>query len=418
MIPTADALRAPAYPRYVGERIRVNAGSPIVIGMDVARRRIARTLVWDGLLAAALGAFLVVGSHGAATNAPAARPLDLLAYALIGVAAASLLVRRLWPPVTLAATVGATAAYLAIGYTYGPVFLVTSVGGYSVAARWPAWRSLGACVLALVAVYGGALLRPVEGAGEASLVALLPAGFLLVPWAVGTAVRLVREDAVRAREEEARRLAYDERMRVAREVHDVVGHGLAAINMQAGIALHVLERRPEQAKESLEAIRQSSKEALDELRGTLAVFRQPDGGDGTAGDRRPATGLDQLDALVARMGEAGLPVDLAIGGDRTSVPAAVDLAAYRVVQESLTNVARHAGPATAAVRVHYAPDAVGLEIADDGKAQQADGAAPGGHGIAGMRERAAALGGTLEAGPRPEGGFRVRAHLPYGEAHP
>jgi signal transduction histidine kinase len=193
------------------------------------------------------------------------------------------------------------------------------------------------------------------------------------------------------------------------------------INMQAGIALHVVAKRPEQAQVALEAIKATSKEALDELRGTLAVFRQPEE---AAAPRRPAPGLAQLEALVGEMADSGLPVDLAVSGERAGLPGSVDHAAYRIVQESLTNVLRHAGPVTAKVRVSYEPGALDLEISDDGDGGRSrqrggaalDGAAAGGHGIAGMRERAAAVGGTLVAGTVAEGGFRVHARLPTGEA--
>jgi signal transduction histidine kinase len=198
----------------------------------------------------------------------------------------------------------------------------------------------------------------------------------------------------------------------------VVGHGLAVINMQAGIALHVIGKRPDQAETALQAIRTASKDALEELRGTLAVFRQPDG----AAPRRPVAGLDQLDTLVKEMANGGLPVDLEVSGEQPAVAGPVSLAAYRIVQESLTNVLRHAGPATATVRVAYQPDAVDLEIVDDGRGVDGSGQGSvpgrGGHGIIGMRERAAALGGTLEAGPRPGGGFRVAAHLPVQDRPP
>jgi signal transduction histidine kinase len=194
----------------------------------------------------------------------------------------------------------------------------------------------------------------------------------------------------------------------------VVGHGLAVINLQAAVALHVGARHPGQAQVALEAIKQTSNGALEELQATLTVFRHPDNRDGTW---RPAPGLGQLEALVAAMAEGGLPVDLVVTGEQASLPASVDLAAYRIAQESLTNVARHAGPASATVRVSYQPGAVVLEIADTGRGRRSGAALPGGHGVAGMRERAAAVGGTLEAGPGDDGGFRVRARLPFEGGH-
>jgi signal transduction histidine kinase len=359
---------------------------------------------------------MLLGSGPAARGeVPPRRPLDLLAWVLMGVAAAVLLWRRRWPLGVLAVTIGTSVVYLVLEYPYGPILLAMSVAMYSVANRLPVGGSLVACGVALVAVVLPELLviDRERLLTETPLLLAVLSGLLLPSWAVGTVVRLAQEAERHTRQEETRRRAYEERLRIAREVHDVVGHGLAVINLQAGVALHVVGRRPEQAEVALAAIKRSSKEALEELRGTLAVFRRPDDQDGP---RRPAPGLGQLEALAAAMAEGGLPVKVAVTGERAELPAAVDLAAYRIVQESLSNVARHAGPATATVRVGYQPDAVVVEIADTGRGRAAGVAGPGGHGIAGMRERAAAVGGTLQAGPTAEGGFLVRAQLPCGGA--
>jgi signal transduction histidine kinase len=193
-------------------------------------------------------------------------------------------------------------------------------------------------------------------------------------------------------------------------VHDVVAHSIAVINFQAGVAVHVLDRRPEQALAALLAIKQASKEALQELRATLGVLRQL-GEPG--GSRAPLPGLAQLDVLVARAAEAGRQVEVTVEGERVELPLAVDLAVYRIVQEALTNVARHAGPARARVRLAFGAGEVVVEVTDDGRGVAASTPADaGGHGITGMRERAVALGGELQAGSRPEGGFGVRARLP------
>jgi signal transduction histidine kinase len=174
--------------------------------------------------------------------------------------------------------------------------------------------------------------------------------------------------------------------------------------------VHVLDRRPEQARAALLAIKQASGEALQELRATLGVLRQL-GEQG--GSRAPLPGLAQLDALVARAAEAGRHVEVAVEGERVELPLAVDLAAYRIVQEALTNVARHSGPADARVRLAFGAGEIVVEVTDDGRGAAAGTPSDGaGHGIAGMRERTVALGGELEAGPRPEGGFGVRARLP------
>jgi signal transduction histidine kinase len=210
-------------------------------------------------------------------------------------------------------------------------------------------------------------------------------------------------------------LIHGERLRIARELHDVVAHSFAAIALHAGVAEHVKEDRPEQVGEALRAIKAVSGEAARELRAILGVLRHADDGD------LPSTrrGVGGLDALAATISSAGVPTRVAISGRPRPLLADVDQAAYRIVQESLTNVLRHAGPASAAVRVVYEPDRLVVEVVDDGHAQDVrDGARPlgTGHGIAGMRERALALGGQLEAGKRIGGGFRVRASLPFGGA--
>jgi signal transduction histidine kinase len=206
-----------------------------------------------------------------------------------------------------------------------------------------------------------------------------------------------------------------ERLRIARELHDVVAHSFAAIALHAGVAEHVKEDRPEQVGEALRAIKAVSGEAARELRAILGVLRHVDDGDLPA----PSRGVGGLDALAATISSAGVPTRVAISGRPRPLLAAVDQAAYRIVQESLTNVLRHAGPASASVRVAYEPERLVVEVVDNGRAQEVGDAVrpPGtGHGIAGMRERALALGGQLEAGNRSGGGFRVRASLPFGGA--
>jgi signal transduction histidine kinase len=254
-----------------------------------------------------------------------------------------------------------------------------------------------------VALVALALHVVVPPDGNPGLTGLLPStAFVAVPFAVG----VTRASAARSRADRARKLADDERLRVAQEVHDVVGHGLAAIHMQAEIALHLLARKPEQAETALTAISRTSKSALDELKVTLAVLRHGE-------DRAPAPGVAQLPDLRDRLAHAGLPVRLSVSGEAagTPVPVVVDLAAYRVVQESLTNVLRHAGTATAEVVVDRRPDALVVTVTDTGRGGTVTW---GGTGLAGMRELVTALGGTFAAGPRTGGGFEVRASLPLG----
>jgi signal transduction histidine kinase len=210
-------------------------------------------------------------------------------------------------------------------------------------------------------------------------------------------------------------LLHAERLRIARELHDVVAYSLAAIALHAGVAEHVMDDRPDQVGEALRAIKTVSGEASRELRSILGLLRRADGGPPIAASR----GLGGLDALAATTSSAGVPTRVTISGRPRPLLAAVDQAAYRIVQESLANVLRHAGSASAWVRVAYEPSRLVVEVVDDGRGGDAGegGALPGtGHGIAGMRERAVAFGGQLEAGKRTGGGFRVRASLPFGGA--
>jgi signal transduction histidine kinase len=367
-------------------------------------RRALRRWVGDAVLASAI---LFVGLHATrnATNLQAgSTPVDALAYTLVIVAAASLLVRRQWPLVTLAITTLATSAYLYLGYAYGPILLSTLVAVFTV-ARWQPTRTAvvanGAALVCLsLHIFTGR-------ASSGGLLGVVPASaWVVVPFAAGIAIRLHRESVARDRDEWARRHADEERLRVAQEVHDVVGHGLSAIAMQAEIALHVLPRQPGHAEVALAAISRTSREALDELRATLAAVRREDLPDA----RAPLPGLARLDALVARMSDSGVPVTVESTGERHPLPPAVDLAAYRVIQESLTNVLRHAGPASVTVRLAYEPEQVSIDVLDSGTTGR--GPVVDGHGILGMRQRAEALGGWLRAEPVAGGGFRVAARLP------
>jgi signal transduction histidine kinase len=216
-----------------------------------------------------------------------------------------------------------------------------------------------------------------------------------------------RQEAERTQAEEARRLAGEERMRIARELHDVLAHNISLINVQAGVALHLMDEQPGQSRGALEAIKQASNDALGELRSVLDVLRHGD----EAPPRAPASGLAHLNSLVAGVSATGLRVHTWVEGTPRPLPAGVDLAAFRIVQEALTNVTRHAGPATATVVVGYGPDDLTVQVDDDGRGRSAT-RNPGGNGIRGMRERVAALGGELTTGARPGGGFRVQARFP------
>jgi len=212
----------------------------------------------------------------------------------------------------------------------------------------------------------------------------------------------------RERDEEAKRAVADERLRIAQELHDVVAHSMGVIAVQAGVGAHVIDQNPEEAKKSLEAIATTSRSTLTEIRRLLGVLRADDGA-----AYQPAPGLADLDRLVADVGSAGLPVEVTVAGTRHDVPPGVDFTAYRIVQEALTNVLKHAGPAHATVVVGYEPSALRLEITDDGRGVNGR-ATDGGHGLLGMRERVGVYGGSLDTGPLAGGGFRVVARLPYG----
>ncbi|WBC14503.1 sensor histidine kinase [Micromonospora sp. WMMA1998] len=373
--------------------------------MDRGRGDRRRWLL-DGLLCAALLAIGLAGTAPAGLNQGV--HADPVAYPPVVVAALVLAVRRRWPLPTLAVVVVAATAYLMLGQPYGPILLSFFVAVYTVAAHRPVRTAAVAGAVALAALVGYVFV----GVRPPGPVGLMPAAaWVVVPFAVGVTVRSSREATARARGDEARRLADAERLRVAREVHDVVGHGLAAIHLQAEVALHLLARKPEQAEAALTAISRTSKEALDELRVTLTVVRREE----TADPRAPAPGLGQLPQLRDRLTGAGVPVTVEVTGTPRPLPVAVDLAAYRVVQEALTNVLRHAGPATAAVHVGYASDEVTVEVTDTGRGGTTPPERSGGFGLAGMRERVTALGGTFSAGPAPPGGFRVHARLPLRE---
>ena len=216
------------------------------------------------------------------------------------------------------------------------------------------------------------------------------------------------------REEETQRRVTEERLRIARELHDVVSHSISTINVQAGVAAHVMGERPEQAREALLAIKETSKETLRELRGILQVLRQVD----EVEPRDPAPGLAQLDILVKTASEAGVPTKTFILGTARPLPPAIDLAAYRIIQESLTNVVRHAGRATAEVTLAYEPSRIVIDVTDDGLGPVEGNGDPVGHGIAGIRERVGAAGGGMEVGQRNGRGFRLRAWLPTSGMNP
>ena len=350
---------------------------------------------------------LAEAHHGNQTHLDVAEWLLLLVGPLALVAWRRHPVMVLW--ITFLATVGPAAprfGYLSLIVAF---FLVATSGH-----RWAAWTVI------VVGYVGSLWLAPlVWGQSLASLDgALNVGGWLAVLVVAAEVVRMRRERVAEtraARQVEERRRASEERLQMARDLHDVIGHNISLISVQAAVGLDLIDSQPEQARSALAAIKSVSKDALGELRTMLAALRQ----DGDEAPRSPAPGLDQLGELVALTQAVGLHVALETTGPQVALPAAADLTAYRIVQEALTNITRHAPGATVTIRIGYRPDAVLIEIVDTGcpnptAVPAADDAATVGHGtgIDGMRERATALGGGLEAGLRPEGGFRVAARLP------
>jgi signal transduction histidine kinase len=346
------------------------------------------------------------------------RGILALGYALALVHTLPLAARRRFPGAVLALGVASGLAVAALGLSPIVLGVAILVAVYSVAAygtRWVSLAGLAAAELGSVAVQ----LTP--GRFQAPTVvsnALVIGAAWLLGYFVGVrrayTARLEERTAEleQAREELARRAVTKERLRLARELHDVVAHAMSVIAVQSGVGAHVASTQPEEAAKALSAIEATSRAALEELRRLLGVLRQDSE---PQGDLTPVPGLADLDSLLAEVSKAGLGVRLRVEGTPSPLPAGVDLSAYRIVQEALTNVVKHAGPARAQVTVGYRDQEVTLEVTDDGRgvgALAGDGRAGVGHGLIGMRERVAAFDGDLDAGPRPGGGFRVAARLP------
>ncbi|NDU71536.1 sensor histidine kinase [Actinomadura sp. DSM 109109] len=369
-------------------------------------------LAQDGLLAVAMALFLEV----AVAITPDAGPLDF------AVAAAGALALVAWRRAPLVALVASAACMLALAahVRTGPPAAFPVI--LAVFAAFRAGHRL-ATVLVGAAFLGAGLMVGLPTA-DGSLHELQSLS-LLVGWfvAAGVAATVTRHrqayleateqraaEAERTREEAALRRAGEERLRIARELHDSLTHSISIIKVQAGVAVHLARRRGEDVPPALLAIQEASGDAMRELRATLEVLRDDD----RSGGGSRASGLDRLGDLVERARSVGLPATVEVTGTRRDLPGEVDRAAYRIVQEALTNVSRHAGGAAAAVRVEYGDAELVVQVDDDGKADPGAPPVPG-TGLLGMRERVTALGGRLRAAPRPEGGFTVRAELPLGD---
>jgi len=361
----------------------------------------------DVAFALLLAAIEIIGSYFVGHNQPDRRALDALALVLLTAGASALVFRRQYPGWVLLFIGGITLLYLLLDYPKGPNFLPMLIAFFNAVMqgrRLIAWAVLAAEFMVfpwLPHALGN------EPAPTPSAILGL-AGWLLVLATAAEIVYARQQRLTRTREEEARRRVGEERLRIARELHDVLGHNISLISVQAGVALHLMEKQPEQARVALSVIKDASKDALRELRSVLDVLRQVN----EEPPRSPSPGLASLSDLVSRASEAGLQVHTEVSGDLNGLPASVDLAAFRIVQEALTNVMRHSGHSTSSVHVICNEQELTLRIDNEvGKAGSRDGIGLG-QGILGMQERATALGGVVEAGPRPDGGFRVFARLP------
>jgi signal transduction histidine kinase len=405
--------------------------------------------VQDALLGLLVAAMQVQGNTAKPAD-PGARPLsDLghLGWALLVASGLVLALRRRWPVPVFGTAALASLAYYAAGFPDGPGWIGLFVALYTLTAYGDGRRSLSLATAGITVLATGWLIA------SAGIMPRAAIGWVffriaasVMSAALGESVRSRRavaaealeraRQAERTREEEARSRVHGERLRIAREVHDTVAHAIAIINVQAGVTAYLLDQRPDRARAALVTIEQTSAQALHEMRAVLGVLRDSRNG------RAPHPGLGQVTELAAVAREAGLDVTLEASPAAAPVPSAVDHTAYRILQESITNVIRHAGPTRVTVALDYGCDALEVRVTDEGGRDAAGAGAPhpaaggggggggdgggggggggsgggGGRGIAGMRERCGLLGGELTAGPRPGGGFEVRARLPLDPA--
>jgi signal transduction histidine kinase len=398
MRPRADARRT-------GRPYRV------CMANDPTVKRIVDVLIAVGLLAVGW-----LTSAEATTSDPFFRyiPRDWLFALLLGLATIPYAWRRRWPSAAFLISMLSTTVLWLLGYNAGALPLLLMFGGYFVAVARPT-REVVLCSAAAVGCFallwwgGGAPY----GAFEA-FVSVLAVGITL---GLGRAGRL-RVDLANARaeaaEEAARRRSSEERLRIARELHDIIGHSLGTIAVQAGVGRHLMETEPEKAADALDNIAKISRESLDEVRSVVAVLREDEP------SYQPAPGLADLPDLVETVRSTGLTVELTLPADIEAVPRQTGAAVYRITREALTNVVRHAHASTVSVHVDHRDGQLQVAIRDDGAGVgNGWGRDPGtGHGIVGMRERAETLGGSLSAGPASDGGFLVTANLPVNSDQP
>jgi len=360
-----------------------------------------RIVLRDWAIGAGVAAILVVtglsGQHSAGHA--------VLGYALLTIGGLALAARRRAPVPVLAVTGLCAVGYQAAGFDVPAVAFLCAV--YAAVRAGHRVAAVAASLIMLAALPLAAMASGLHDTGAAFARArgALELGWLIAAGAAGEALRQAERRAIeaeRTREETALRRAQEERLHIARELHDSLTHQISVIKVQAEVAVHLAHKRGDPVPEALLVIRDAGREASRELRATLAALRDGD---------HPPHGLEHVPDLVQRARTTGLDATLTIEGHRDDVPAVVDRTGYRIVQESLTNIARHAAAATASVRIDYRPDAVAIQVDDDGKAAPDSAPVPG-VGLLGMRERVTALGGHLSAEPRREGGFTIRAELP------
>ena len=371
--------------------------------------RIRRTPPWriDAVLATC---FVVAGLTTTNPSNAVYEPRDGVAIGLILAATLPYYARRLAPLPVLAVSVTAVAALFVQGYAAGALPFVIAVGVYTVGAyRPPHELVLAAAFMNTAFVVMVLADSPDFGGGEFVTSVAAYAATLLVGWTMQS--RRARLDALEREQDEAsRRAAADERLRIAQELHDVVAHSLGVIAVQAGVGMHVIDTDPAEARRALEHISRTSRSSLGEIRRLLGLVRS---GEPTV-TYAPTPGLADLPRLALEVADAGLPVDLDVADNTGNLPPGVELAAYRIVQEALTNALRHAHAHRATVRLDVHAGSLRVVVSDDGSGHNG-GRRSGGHGLVGMRERVAVYGGSLDVGPAPEGGFRVDAAIPYDE---
>jgi len=393
------------------------------------RSRAARRWALDAAIAVAVTAVQLGATYADSSRHGGAGQVGTLSYVLLAVGGAALILRRRYPVGVLAVVLATTL--WAAGQNGRAIYLALIVAFFTAVLA----KKRIAAIASLVIGYAASVwpfLMGESGHPSAVFAVGLAAGLIFLL----SAAELIRSRnqrtaaLARSRREELRRLAGEERMKMARDLHDVVAHNISVINVQANTALHLMDRQPERARLALTTINEVSKQALVELRSVLGVLRDVD----ESAPRSPSPGLARLDDLVDSAAAAGLTVHVEPPDGPAPLPAEVDLAAYRIVQEALTNSARHSGGSTAMVRISQRSGGLLVEVTDNGKGRPGgsgsgsrsgsrSGSGPGsrtgsGHGIAGMTERAKVLGGTLHAGPRPDGGFGVRAWLPADRSEP